>query len=66
MGGPNIRGNDFDANADVNLGTLPVSDVKLLDEVTIAKPKQFIERHDGKMILDTENSIALGPLMALL
>jgi hypothetical protein len=51
-------GNAFEANTDVDLGTLTVSDIKLLDEVTVAKPRQYIERQDGKTILNVENSIA--------
>ncbi len=51
-------GETFAAQADLNLGTIAISDVKQLEEVTIAKTKQYIERHDGKMILNVENSIA--------
>ena len=51
-------GNVFEANADVNLGTLPIADIKLLDEVVVAKTNPYIERKDGKIILNIENSIA--------
>lgn len=48
----------FEASQSVNLGTLVFSEeIQKLDEVVIAKSKPYIERKEGKMILNVESSI---------
>lgn len=52
-------GNEFEASSDLNLGTLSVdSESKVLHEVTVVKARPYIERQNGKTILNVENSIA--------
>lgn len=52
-------GKTFEANANVYLKNIEYTpETQLLSEVTVTKNKQFIERQDGKMILNIENSIA--------
>ena len=57
-GNTRFSGEPFEATADLNLGTLIVSHAQQLNEVTVTKPQQYIERKDGKTILNVENSIA--------
>ncbi|MFT3794477.1 TonB-dependent receptor domain-containing protein [Flavobacterium sp.] len=52
-------GTAFEASTDVNLGLLSADvNAKQLEEVTIVKARPYIERQDGKTILNVENSIA--------
>lgn len=51
-------GPSFEANANLNLGTISAETDIQLNEVTVTKAKPYIERQDGKTILNVENSIA--------
>ncbi len=51
-------GDLFDAQTDLDLGTIPIAAAQQLEAVTVTKTKQYIERHDGKTILNVESSIA--------
>lgn len=58
-GKPKYSGEAFQAVTDLQLGTLQAdSEAKVLNEVVITKARPYIERQDGKMILNVENSIA--------
>lgn len=51
-------GQPFDANQNLELPSVVLSaEVQNLDEVVITKTKPYIERQDGKMILNVESSI---------
>ena len=52
-------GHAFEALSDVNLGILEITaETQQLKEVSVTKAKQYIERQDGKLILNVENSIS--------
>jgi hypothetical protein len=51
-------GNPFEAKQDINLGTITFqAEIQNLDEVVVTKAKPYIERKEGKMILNVESSI---------
>lgn len=51
-------GKSFEANENMELAALILaSEIQKLDEVVITKTKPYIERQDGKMILNVESSI---------
>ena len=57
-GKPLYSGEIFDAAQDLSVGNLILpSDIKNLDEVVVVKAKPYIERQDGKMILNVESNI---------
>ncbi len=52
------EGELFEANQNLELSSIVLkTDVQNLDEVVITKTKPYIERQDGKMILNVESSI---------
>ncbi|HMI08318.1 MAG TPA: TonB-dependent receptor, partial [Flavobacterium sp.] len=58
-GKPFYSGNSFEASENVALGILKTEpEAKTLNEVVVTKARPYIERQDGKMILNVENSIA--------
>lgn len=57
-GKPKYSGEIFEANTDVKLGILSANAAKTLNEVVVTKARPYIERQDGKMILNVENTIA--------
>ncbi len=51
-------GNSFDVTSDSTLGTLILEpETKQLEEVVVSKKKPYIERAEGKMILNVESNI---------
>ncbi|AWI25188.1 TonB-dependent receptor [Flavobacterium pallidum] len=52
-----FEGRPFQLTADLNLGTLSAGKETRLEEVTIRKSKPYIERSEGKMILNVDSNI---------
>lgn len=53
-----FTGNAFEAKNNVNLAPISINaETNLLDEVVITKTKPYIERQQGKMILNVESNI---------
>ncbi len=51
------EGKPFALNADTNLGQLTAEKETRLEEVTVTKSKPYIERSEGKMILNVDSNI---------
>lgn len=57
-GKPVLSGDPFEASSPIDLGILKTPSEINLNEVVVTKAKAYIERQEGKMVLNVENSIA--------